>query len=455
MKVTRELELPSLPTAAMRMLRMMSEPEFGISDMTEIIRADPALTAKLLKVANSADSGSARRVTDLSRAVVMIGMRKVTAIALSFSLSNESMRSGAYQKWYAHFWFRSLVVALAAEIVAREFTDVLLSDAFVTGLLCHVGHLAALNEFPEYYAASQLELEDPAMRDDCPTVPDGRSARELTLAMASKWNLPPDSVNAMRTGEAEDATRSELRRIIQVAEAFGDFFDGTNRPQALARIDSLLCEEMGVAEQKLHGVLSHIRHQLGEYEDLFNLDLEELMSAAEMLAEAKDYLSSLVFNEAAGARRPSNAALERRVVNWLDLRERPGQFPAAMFVFRIEGTGAPVDLAEWFNQTMREKMPLSIRQEIELHVLENEQLLLLIWCSSEQAFTELGWQLWDALRTNPISEQGASFHCLGTLCTMCGRDPNARSSFLESVASMTDRAHPKAGAHNMEFWVTP
>lgn len=452
MKVTREFDLPSLPAAAMRMLRMMSEPEFGISDMTEIIRADPALTAKLLKVANSADSGGSRRVTDLSRAVVMIGMRKVTAIALSFSLANESMHSGVYQELYRQFWFRSLVVALSAEIIARQFTDVLPSDAFVTGLLCHVGHLAALKEFPEFYASSLLELNDPSLRDDCPVVPDGRSSRELTLAMASKWNLPPDSIAAMRTAEPNEASPNPLRRVLQVAELFGDFFDGTNRPQALACIDALLCEEMAVPEQKLHGVMNGIRQQLREYEDLFNLDLDELMSAADMLAEAKDYLSSLVFSEHERVARPSNVALERLVVNWLDQGDQSGKFPAAMFVFNIDEQGAS---PEWAHGMLHDKLVAQLPADVELHVLEERQLLLLTCCDSEQAFTELGRQLQDMLRTDSIPKRGSSFHCVGTLCTLCRQNPEARATFVESVTNMTERSNPRAASHNIEFWVTP
>lgn len=298
----KDSELPSLPTVALRLLRMMSDPKVSAHDLTQAIQADPALAGKLLRVANSADKAGTRRIADLRRAVLFLGARKVTAVALSFSLAADSMTNSAYREWYSRFWFRSLTIAISAELISRHLQLASSNDAFVVGLLCNVGHLAALMNFPDSYVTAIDDAENPLSRDERSLTPFGESSQLLTQRIIQTWNLPESTLSTIRGSEQmlkegtwRDASGSVA--ILLASIAMGDFFDGTNRAAAMRQLDHLLCEALEVSEGDLQRLLGEIRHQLTEYEDLFDLNSTTLPDIADLLTEAKEFLSSMVVGE--------------------------------------------------------------------------------------------------------------------------------------------------------------
>ena len=78
--------LPSMPYAAMRVVELTQKDDVSVNEITQVIRTDPALTAKLLQTANSPLFGLAKKVGSLEQATVTLGLRAVKVMALSFSL---------------------------------------------------------------------------------------------------------------------------------------------------------------------------------------------------------------------------------------------------------------------------------------------------------------------------------------------------------------------------------
>ena len=85
--MSRVREISSLPEVTTRIVEVVEDPKSTAQDMHEIVRHDPALAAKVLKVVNSAFYGLPSQIASLDRAIVMLGLSAVKNIALAASLS--------------------------------------------------------------------------------------------------------------------------------------------------------------------------------------------------------------------------------------------------------------------------------------------------------------------------------------------------------------------------------
>ncbi len=143
-------ELSSLPHVLVEVIKVSNDPDSSAADISAIILKDPALTAKMLRVVNSSYYGRIQEVTTVNQAVVTLGMRAVTAIALSSSVYDKfhSIEGGVDRK---RFWRHSLEVAIASRLIAGEAGYEPVEEAFVAGLLHEIGILILEASFPEEY----------------------------------------------------------------------------------------------------------------------------------------------------------------------------------------------------------------------------------------------------------------------------------------------------------------
>ncbi|MCP4703007.1 MAG: HDOD domain-containing protein [candidate division Zixibacteria bacterium] len=143
-------ELSSLPQVLAEVLKIASDDNSSADDLTRVILKDPALTAKLLRVVNSPFCGQAREVTSIKQAVMALGIRTVTALALSTSVYDltDKISSLIDRK---KFWRHSLEVAIASRMIAEKIGYKSPEEAFVVGLLHDIGVLILESSFPEEF----------------------------------------------------------------------------------------------------------------------------------------------------------------------------------------------------------------------------------------------------------------------------------------------------------------
>lgn len=149
--LSEQKELSSLPQVVSEVLKISADPDSATADMAKAIMKDPNLTARLLRVANSPFYTSVQQITTINQAVVTLGMRAVTAMALAASVYNlaNSINSSIDRK---RFWRHSLEVAMASQEIARAIKYESPEEAFVCGLLHDIGILILEASFPDAYA---------------------------------------------------------------------------------------------------------------------------------------------------------------------------------------------------------------------------------------------------------------------------------------------------------------
>lgn len=153
-------QLPTLPVAAMEVMRLAKDPEAGLEPLVRVLRRDPPLAANLLKVANSPLYRTRHQITDLERAVLVLGFKEVGNLALGLSLLTGLGGAKALKRRLqrADIWRHSLAVATICEQLARK--QGLAGEGFYTlGLLHDLGKVALDAFRPREYTQVLESLE--------------------------------------------------------------------------------------------------------------------------------------------------------------------------------------------------------------------------------------------------------------------------------------------------------
>jgi len=190
--------LPAQPFAAMQVLRLVEDARASSADLARVIETDPALSARVMRLANAPYYGLSGKVGSASRAVVLLGFSAVRALAVSASsgLLAEEVDLGP-----TGFWSHSVVTAVASSVVARHLGTPM-ADAFSAGLLHDLG-LAIPN------LAEIAEL-------------DGISHADIGARALEAWRFPRSFVRAVECHHMPPKMVSEsLGRIVIAGEALG------------------------------------------------------------------------------------------------------------------------------------------------------------------------------------------------------------------------------------------
>ncbi|MBK8166732.1 MAG: HDOD domain-containing protein [bacterium] len=184
-------QLPALPATTARLLALMDDQSAGAAQVLEVIGTDPALTANLLKLCNSAYYGLRREVGSVHEALVMLGNRTVVQLAFATSLG-DVLRGplAGYRLERDALWRHSLAVAVGAAHLAGVAGDRSLRErAFTAGLVHDIGKLvlngplkAKLQQLPQTGSYDALRQGE---RDLL-----GFDHAEAGQALAESWNFP-------------------------------------------------------------------------------------------------------------------------------------------------------------------------------------------------------------------------------------------------------------------------
>ncbi|MFT4518791.1 MAG: two-component system cell cycle response regulator [Halioglobus sp.] len=144
-------DLPTLPAVASRLVTLTSKENVALSDVAELVSQDVALSASVLRVANSPIYGFSQQMGSISQAVSMLGTNAIQSLALSFSLL--SMKKGPSTNHFDFnaFWERSLASAAAAKLILQKVPRADAEEVFVSALLQNLGQFILASTMPEEY----------------------------------------------------------------------------------------------------------------------------------------------------------------------------------------------------------------------------------------------------------------------------------------------------------------
>lgn len=189
--VERLEELPTLPTVVYELSKIMNDPMSSTGDVEKVMSNDLSLTAKVLRLVNSAYFSIPGGVSSLSRAIAYIGFDTVNQLVLSSSILEALERTGPQRFDTNEFWKHSFGVGMASEVIAKTIGHPTPSDMFTSGLVHDLGKVALFVIEPEAMLsivkkteAEQISYSEAEERLGIP------GHTQIGQALAKKWSLP-------------------------------------------------------------------------------------------------------------------------------------------------------------------------------------------------------------------------------------------------------------------------
>jgi putative nucleotidyltransferase with HDIG domain len=185
-------KLPELPQVAMRLNRMMEDPNVSANQLAEVMRLDANMTGQALRLCNSASFGLPRKIETVREAVAMMGFKAIKSMIYTIIAHSALERPvGGYNLGQGALWFNSLTCAVYAKYLAEEFDYPDSESAFTAGLLRDIGKLV-LGEYvgANYEAIEALAIEKQMDFMQAEEKVIGYSHTTVGEKVAEKWNLP-------------------------------------------------------------------------------------------------------------------------------------------------------------------------------------------------------------------------------------------------------------------------
>jgi putative nucleotidyltransferase with HDIG domain len=225
--ITEVTQLPVQPGAAMRLLWMLEDPRTSAADLGRLIESDPALSTQVIRLSNTAFYGLSGKVSSAWRAVTVLGLATVRAIATTaaFDLFSEKGRSVPDS-----FWEHSVTTAAAAAAVARR-VGVQPNDAFSAGLLHDLGTALVFRRAPRRYdTAMDRRTANPEMLlVDIEIEEFGATHAQVGAAALGVMRFPAEMVDAIAEHHSDPKTvTSMLGRLLIAADAIALEVDGVD-----------------------------------------------------------------------------------------------------------------------------------------------------------------------------------------------------------------------------------
>jgi len=268
-------QISSLPEITTHIVEVVEDAFSTASELHEIIRHDPALAAKILKVVNSAFYGLPAQIGSLDRAIVMLGLSAIKNIALAASLSR-LFRPGTIS---AHFvardlWTHCVGVGVCARMLI-ESKHGQSEEAFVAGLVHDMGLLVEYQLFPDKLktVADQCEDSSEAFCDLEQSI-IGADHQAFGAAIAARWKFPPALRYTIAYHHSPTVLKPEFQKLatlIFVADTIccqnrvGFWLTGR-----LQTVSEDMLAMIGVTQQHVQQIVEELPERIAETAEMFS-----------------------------------------------------------------------------------------------------------------------------------------------------------------------------------------
>jgi putative nucleotidyltransferase with HDIG domain len=217
------IQLPALPAVAMEVVELVDNPRTSASKLGKVISTDQALTAKVLKIANSPFYGFPRKISTIDFAIIVLGYDALKEIVISISLINSLQKKSDGLFDSKGFWDHAIATGVLARRLARDLGYRVTEEVFVGGLLHDMG----VSVLHRYFKSEFRRIVEIARESDLTFLEAEESVLSVTHAdvggwLAERWNLPGHLVEAISLHHtpAKAERNQELVSIIHCADVF-------------------------------------------------------------------------------------------------------------------------------------------------------------------------------------------------------------------------------------------
>ncbi|MCW4453310.1 GGDEF domain-containing protein [Flavobacterium sp. MXW15] len=282
--------LPSPPGIALRVIELAQDPEADLATAAEVIAMDMALSARMLRIANSPLYASRRRINNLGQALTMLGLNATLQLALGFSIAQglQGQGDGRAADMSGRIWHRSVLAALSARLLGQASGVRKAEELMLAGLLQDIGILALIQAQPDAYPSLLRQADSNPALLALEQRYLGITHADAGAAVAREWNLPHYLVEAIAASEPPAAPQEPFQACVALSGCVADIWlaDDTDaaREQALQQVHARLQLDSTQFDQ----VLAQIGELLPDIGALFEVQILSPARVTDLIEHARE-----------------------------------------------------------------------------------------------------------------------------------------------------------------------
>ncbi len=274
-------QLDSTPGVALKVIEAASRSDTNVDQISRIIEADAGLTAKVLKVSNSAWLGFAGKVCTLQRATTLLGLDMIRCLALSVAISKLFLgeNSERLRDVFRGVWQHSLGCAIGAELLAAHLPDADPKAAFISGLLHDIGKFVLLQwNWQSYAEVLQEAFENQSQIQTIETVRLGVTHAFIGEQLLQTWGFPGRICAAVSDHHlSRDVLRSKPGSQLALAVNYANALCHQTRlgrsGNPVFHLDrQQLTEDTGISIQRFHELAGEVLKRFDERAGIFEIE---------------------------------------------------------------------------------------------------------------------------------------------------------------------------------------
>ncbi|MCP5169458.1 MAG: HDOD domain-containing protein [Hahellaceae bacterium] len=238
--------LPNIPKVVQELIENFNNPDVNADAISKKIQMDQVISAKVMRLANSARYGAGRKIASIDSAVVMLGFDTLKTLVVASGVTGSFKDAPGFDR--KKFWRDSFMVASIAKLVGKH-AKVDRETAFTCGMLHNIGEM--LIHIAHTDKAVQIDklVESGANRIDLEDNQFGYDYAQVGAELAKRWNFPQDIVLAIRqhANPTDYEPFSKLAGVVYISKYLNDAVnEQKDRENVLAEFPAPVAKPLGL-----------------------------------------------------------------------------------------------------------------------------------------------------------------------------------------------------------------
>ncbi|RLB62954.1 MAG: GGDEF domain-containing protein [Deltaproteobacteria bacterium] len=292
--------LPTLPPVASKLIALTSDEDTTFTDIANLVSQDIALSAKVLKVSNSAFYGFPQQIGSIHQAASILGTNALASLVMSFSFLSIGTGSSKSQFNFEEFWQRSLSAAAVSKLILEQVQGADTEQIFISGLLQNMGELIFCSTFPSDYDKVLAEInpgQGDAREVECSVF--GVDHALIGYEVAKNWGFPPRLIlpilyhHSPGDYKGEDEKIQLASRALYLSDILISILYSDKPEEHNKRFRSETKRLLGLKTRQIEEILSAAHSEVEQAGASFGMKFGDIKPIHEILQEANIRLSHM------------------------------------------------------------------------------------------------------------------------------------------------------------------
>ena len=268
----RRTSLPTLPVVINNIIVTARSDKSSAQDLANFIVNDQAISARVLRIANSAYYGMSKEIDSISHAIVVIGFKEIISLSLGMGIFTALSKKGDDVPIdITELWKHSIGVGFAARKISKKVRKIADESTILIGLLHDIGKIVFCLHFPDEYAevlkkTSNEQTPLYKIENECL----GLDHAELAYLLIKQWNFPPNLIQPVRYHHNLSVCPKEwvdMAMIVNLANFIchqsGIGHSGNNNIET----DNNVLGKLGLSDENIGALIEELESERDQVED--------------------------------------------------------------------------------------------------------------------------------------------------------------------------------------------